>query len=174
MDIKNRFKDVNYCSKCGSKLQIELDRENKTRPVCPDCGWVYYKNPIPAAACLITNEFEEIVIIKRKFPPHPGEWALPSGYIEIYQSPEDAAIAEMKEETNLDGEIDYFIDYYDGFSPLYEKVISFGYKMKIVGGNLQAGDDAVEAKFVKFENLPELCFDAHKHYIKEWMKNREE
>lgn len=172
MNEKDRYKNVNYCLECGTKLEIKLDREDKSRPICSNCGWVYYKNPIPAAACLITNDKDEIVVIKRLFPPHAGEWALPSGYIEIYQTPEEAAVAEMQEETNLIGEVDYFIDYFDGYSPLYEKVISFGYKMKIVGGKLLAGDDAVEAKFVKFEDLPEICFAAHRHYLKLWRDSK--
>lgn len=168
MENKESFKDVNYCLRCGSKLNIKLDREEKSRPHCDECGWIYYKNPIPAAACLITNEKGEIVIIKRKFEPHPGKWALPSGYIEVYQNPQEAAIAEMKEETNLEGEVDYFIDFFSGSSPIYENIISFGFKMKIIGGQLQAGDDALEAYFVKPDDLPEICFASHRYFLEKW------
>jgi len=77
----------------------------------------------------------------------------------------------MKEETGLDGEVIQFLDYYSGYSPIYEKVISFGFLMRILGGTLKAGDDAAEAKFVSFEKLPPLAFDSHNHYINLY-KNR--
>ncbi|PID29904.1 MAG: ADP-ribose pyrophosphatase [Candidatus Cloacimonadota bacterium] len=161
-----RYEDINYCQKCGYKLILEEDRESKIRPHCNQCGWVYYKNPIPAAACVILNEKNQILIIKRKFEPNPGEWALPSGYIEIDQTPEEAAVAEMFEETGLIGEVAEFIDYFTGSSPIYESIISFGFFMKVTDGSLHAGDDALEAKFVDFDALPEIAFPAHLHYIK--------
>jgi 8-oxo-dGTP diphosphatase len=169
--IEELYQDKNYCIKCGSKLEIKKDRENKIRAICPNCNHIVYLNPIPASACLIVNEKNEVLIIKRKFEPNPGEWALPSGYIEIYQTPEEAAVSEMKEETGLDGEVIQFLDYYSGYSPIYEKVISFGFLMRILGGTLKAGDDAAEAKFVSFEKLPPLAFDSHNHYINLY-KNR--
>ena len=167
---KESYKNVNYCLRCGSKMEIFTDRENKLRCKCTNCGWTFYKNPIPAAACVIFNEKNELLVIKRKFEPKAGEWALPSGYIEIDQSPEDAAIVEMKEETGLVGEVEMFIDYKPNPSPLYEMVISFGFLMRVVGGKLQAGDDAAEARFVALDNLPEICFASHRYFIEEAKK----
>ena len=76
----------------------------------------------------------------------------------------------MKEETGLVGEVDMFIDYKPNPSPLYEMVISFGFLMRVVGGKLQAGDDAVEARFVALDNLPEICFASHRYFIEEAKK----
>jgi len=44
--------------------------------------------------------------------------------------------------------------------------------MNIIGGTLEAGDDASEAKFVSYENLPEICFASHRHFIEIWKKNK--
>lgn len=164
---KDSYKNINHCLHCGGKMQVTNDRENKLRPRCTECGWTFYKNPIPAAACVILNEQNEIVVIKRKFEPNPGEWALPSGYIEIDQSPEQAAIDEMLEETGLIGEVVKFLDYKPNPSPIYEMVISFGFLMKVVGGKLQAGDDAVEARYVPLDQLPEICFASHRYFIEQ-------
>lgn len=166
MKKENRYKNVNYCIKCGSKLKIVKDRENKVRPHCMNCGWTFYKNPVPASACVILNNDHELLVIKRKFAPKAGEWALPSGYVEINQWPEEAAVAEMKEETGLDGKVYRFVDYYLGHSPIYERIISFGFLMKITGGKLKAGDDAEKAEFCKLDNLPDICFESHRHYLK--------
>ncbi len=162
---KESYENVNFCLKCGNKMDLLADREGKVRPQCTNCDWTFYKNPIPASACVIINDNKEIVIIKRKYEPNAGGWALPSGYVEIDQNPAECAVDEMKEETGLDGEVIVQLGYDTEFSPIYEKVISFGFLMKITGGELQAGDDAVEARFVSFEKLPEIVFPSHVKFI---------
>jgi len=166
MDInKLSYKDVNYCLRCGGIMDLKNDREGKLRAICSSCNWTYYKNPIPAVACVILNKDNEILIIKRLVEPQPNKWALPSGYVEINQSPEQAAVDEMLEETGLKGGVKQFLGFFDGFSPIYEKVLSLGFWMDIRGGKLQAGDDAGEAKFLAIDKLPVLAFEAHTHFV---------
>ncbi len=163
---KHNYTEVNFCLRCGKELHLKVDKESKLRPHCHSCGWVYYKNPVPAAAILVLNEREELLLVKRMCEPAAGEWALPSGYIEIYQSPEETAVDELKEETGLTGEIARFIGYYFGDSPICEKVLSLGFRLKVTGGKLQAGDDAEEARFIPREELPHIAFAAHRHFIR--------
>ena len=162
---KESYQNVNFCLKCGNKIELQTDKEGKIRPQCVKCDWIYYKNPIPASACVILNDKNEVVIIKRKFEPNAGGWALPSGYVEINQTPAECAVDEMKEETGLDGEVIVQLGYDTEFSPIYEKVISFGFLMKITGGELLAGDDAAEARYVSFDDLPEIVFPSHVKFI---------
>ncbi len=166
MEIKeSSYKGVNFCLRCSGRMNLVKDRENKLRSRCSKCGWNYYKNAVPAVACLVINEAKEILIIKRLVEPKPGFWALPSGYIEINQSPEEAAVDELQEETGIVGEVKEFLGYYDGTSPIYEKVLSLGFWLDIKGGHLEAGDDAGAAKFVPFSRLPKLAFDAHTFFV---------
>ncbi|MDP8202382.1 MAG: NUDIX hydrolase [Candidatus Tenebribacter burtonii] len=162
---KESYNNVNFCLKCGNKMELRVDKEGKIRPKCTKCNWTYYKNPIPASACVILNDQNKVVIIKRKFEPNAGDWALPSGYVEIDQTPAECAVDEMKEETSLDGEVIVQLGYDTEFSPIYEKVISFGFLMKITGGKLQAGDDAVDARYVSFDELPDIAFPSHVKFI---------
>jgi 8-oxo-dGTP diphosphatase len=164
------YKGIHFCQQCGSKLEFNDDHEGKLRPKCSHCGFTYYKNPIPASAVIILNEKNEVVVIKRKFEPKAGGWALPSGYIEIDQNPEDCAVDEMREETGLEGKVEKFLGYFSDYSPIYEKVISFGFLMTIIGGELQAGDDAVEARYVSLDNLPEICFPSHVAFLEKVKK----
>ena len=59
---KDSYKDINFCIRCGNELSIQNDNEDKLRPHCEKCGWIFYKNPIPASACVILNNKNEIVI----------------------------------------------------------------------------------------------------------------
>lgn len=168
-EVKNvidLYRNANYCQVCGNKLELKNDREGKLRAICPKCGFILYKNPIPAVAILVQNDASELLLVKRLCEPCAGMWALPSGYIEINMTPEENAIAEMKEETGLDGEILHYIDWYYGYSPIYLRTLSIGFCMKVTGGIFQAGDDAAEARFFPLHDLPPIAFAAHRHFIK--------
>lgn len=115
------------------------DHEEKARLVCTACGRMQYKNPIPAVAILVLNDTGELLLVKRKAAPQAGMWALPSGYMEIFLTPEQNAIAELQEETGLEGEIERFISWHYGYSPIYERVLSLGFRLRANGGKLQAG-----------------------------------
>jgi len=163
---KPQYPEVKFCQGCGSPLVPKEDHEGKTRLVCEDCGRVHYKNPIPAVAVLVLNPAGELLLVKRKFAPSAGMWALPSGYMEIFLSPEENAVAELKEETGLEGEVEHFISWFYGYSPIYERVLSLGFRMRVTGGSLQAGDDAEEAEFFSLQELPPIAFDAHRSFIR--------
>lgn len=165
MDTFERYKDVNYCLRCANPLVIKTDREDKIRPQCPACGWTYYKNPVPAVAIVMINSANELLLVKRKFEPAAGAWALPSGYMEVNLSPEENALEELLEETGLLGEIRRCIGWYYGNSPIYEKVLSIGFRIDLRGGSLEAGDDAEEAAFVPLDALPPIAFASHRDFI---------
>ncbi len=167
---KENYLGINNCLRCGTGLVLKDDHEGKLRPQCPACEWIYYKNPVPAVAVVVFNEKNELLIIKRKDEPHAGCWSLPSGYMEIYQTPEDTAIDEMEEETGLIGEVNHFIGYFSGHSELYQQVLSFGFNMKVAGGLLAAGDDAAEACYVALDKLPPIAFAAHRYFIQKEMQ----
>ncbi|MDD2506843.1 MAG: NUDIX hydrolase [Candidatus Cloacimonetes bacterium] len=164
--VKDLYQNANYCQSCGGRLELKEDREGKLRGICPTCGFILYKNPIPAVAIFALNDNSELLLVKRLYEPRAGMWALPSGYIEINMSPQENAISEMEEETGLLGEVDHFIDWYYGYSPIYLRTLSLGFRMRIIGGELHAGDDAEDTRFFQLDKLPPIAFDAHRHYIK--------
>jgi thiamine-phosphate pyrophosphorylase len=52
-----------------------------------------------------------------------------------------------------------------GQNPLAGEVLVAGYHVHIVGGKLEAGDDAVEAAYFPLQLLPELAFQSHARII---------
>ena len=163
--IQHLYQDANFCQRCAAPLALKNDHEGKTRAVCEACGFVLYRNPIPAVAILAVDERNRLLLVKRKLDPAAGKWALPSGYMEITHTPEENAVAEMREETGLDGEIERCVGWYYGFSPIYYRVLSICFRMRITGGILQAGDDADEAAFFPLDALPPIAFAAHREFI---------
>ncbi len=56
--------------------------------------------PIPSVGALVVQH-GHVLLIQRGQPPAQGHWTLPGGVIEVGETPEEAVIREVREETNL-------------------------------------------------------------------------
>lgn len=159
---------IKYCPKCGSKLKLSRIEEEK-RLACPACQWVNYENPLPSSAALVRNDKGEVLLVKRGKEPGKGKWALPSGFIEIDETPEKACLRELKEETGLKGEIVRLVGVYSQKSLLYRNVLIIGYEVE-ARGNLSPGSDSLKAEFFPLDNLPDIPFSSHRKMIEDGIK----
>ncbi|MCK4369585.1 MAG: NUDIX domain-containing protein [Candidatus Lokiarchaeota archaeon] len=111
-----------------------------------------------------------IVLIKRKYPPFQGFYALPGGFIETGEKPQQALLREVKEETNLNVKIIGKIGIFDEEGRDPRGIIhSTAYKCLVDDtSNMRSGDDSKEVELISKERLKdlELAFD-HKKIIKE-------
>ncbi|MCG2706721.1 MAG: NUDIX hydrolase [Candidatus Omnitrophica bacterium] len=112
-----------------------------------------------------------IVLIQRSNPPFG--WALPGGFLDYGESLEEAVTREAKEETGLDlVDLKQFHTYSQPQrDPRFHTIGTvFIAKAK---GEPKAGDDAVDSKVVKFNEIPklDLAFD-HKKILQDYMKHK--
>jgi len=164
--------DVKYCPKCATELVSRLDGDRK-RPTCPDCGFVFYFNPIVGAGALVETE-GRVVLVRRGVEPKAGLWCLPSGYVEADELVEQAAVREMKEETGLEIEIDDMLGVYS-FGREPQTGVLLLYAAHTVGGVLQAGDDAAEVGVFAPDELPseeQIAFGTHLQALRDWRRAR--
>ena len=157
-----------FCPQCGTKLKSRRIEKEK-RLACSECRWVYYENPLPSSAALVRNKKGEVLLVKRGKEPGKGKWALPSGFIEIDETPEKACLRELREETGLKGEIMRLVGVYSQKSLLYRNVLIIGYEVK-ARGNLSPGSDSLKAEFFPLDNLPDIPFSSHKKMIEDGIK----
>jgi len=123
-----------------------------------------YKYPRPAYTVDIAIfQTDKILLIKRGHPPYQGKWALPGGFMDMNETPEQAAKRELKEETGLIIEkLEQFKTYgaidrdprHRTISTVYYTILDDTKKTSII-----AGDDAAEAEWFSVKKLPELAFD---------------
>ena len=149
-----------YCPICANKLRTGF-LDGRERQICGSCGFIHYVNPLPAAA-MVLFKYQDVLLVKRRFEPRIECWSLPAGFIEADETPEQAAIREVKEETGLDVRIKQLVDVHSGCHDMKSRIILVVYWGEIEGGSLQAGDDALEARFFHINKLPsQMAFNSH-------------
>lgn len=96
---------------------------------------------------------DEVLLVRRAFPPRQGEWSLPGGRLELGESLEDAVRREVREETGIEVAVGPLVEVFDRVHRddagrvRYHFVI-VDYLCRPIGGTLCAGDDAADARWV--------------------------
>lgn len=90
-----------FCSYCGGMLVKRCpEGDHCDRFVCDQCGDINYENPKILVACFATYN-NKLLWMKRKIAPMAGYWFIPTGFMELGESPEEATARELKEETGV-------------------------------------------------------------------------
>ncbi len=149
---------VRFCPLCGTPTQDQF-LFNRMRARCPACHWTHFEDPKVAAAVLVEQD-GSVLLTRRVNPPHAGEWSLPAGFVDAHEDPADAAARECLEETGLVVRITGLLKIIAGREHDHGADFVVLYRAEVIGGVLQAGDDADEAAFFPREALPPLAFSA--------------
>jgi NAD+ diphosphatase len=117
------MKPFRFCPWCGVEL-VEAIRGDRIRRGCPSpaCGFVHWANPTPVVAAIIEHE-GKILLARGKGWPEKV-FALVTGFLEANESPQDAVLREVKEETDLDGTLVALIGVYP-FEMRNELIVAF-------------------------------------------------
>ena len=148
------------------------DREvyGKVRRVCPECRFVQFIDPKVSAAVLAEKE-GKVLLVKRSMEPARGSWCLPGGFIEMGETPQEAAARECKEETGLDVEISGLVDVYS-YEDYRGRGVLILYKGQIVGGQLESGDDAAKVGLFGPNTLPApIAFETNVRALAAWRES---
>ncbi len=118
------------------------------------------QRPILGVGAVVWNEKGEIVLIRRGNEPRRGEWSIPGGRVEWGETILEAISREVREETGLEVEIAGLIEVVDSLSRADDGGVARHYVLvdfaaRAVAGELRAGDDASEARWVSHAELAE-------------------
>src|SRR6056297_2939090 len=159
-----------FCYKCGSKTAIS-QVEGRRRAYCPDCQTILYDNPIPSVAVCTQNKDKQILLVKRAVNPEKGKWCLPGGFVEKGETTRETALRELREETGLSAHSPQLLGVETHLNGYFGDILLIGYSVILENFDLEAGDDAEEANFFDFNDMPEIAFGAHRIFIKRYRKN---
>lgn len=126
-----------------------------------------YKYPHPAVTtdCVIfgfDGSAINILLVERGIEPYKGSWALPGGFLRMDETAEEGALRELREETGV-GEV--YLEQFHVFSSVdrdpRERVITVAFLALVRNSDyrLIAGDDAANAQWFLWDELPMLAFD---------------
>jgi len=106
---------------------------------------------IPCVGGIVHDERHRLLLIRRANDPGRGLWSLPGGRVETGETDQQAVVREMHEETGLLVES----------GPLIGRVVRGNYaiadyRCTVVGGELRAGDDALDARWCSAAELRAL------------------
>jgi 8-oxo-dGTP diphosphatase len=158
---------VRFCPRCAGRL-IRRDDHGSPRPTCVQCGYIYYRNPVPAAGVLLAWR-GELLMVRRKYDPRAGAWCLPAGFMEYGETPPHCALRELREETGIRGRLGDLFGVYAGHDDPRVHAVLILYTAERNGGRLTPGDDAIEARFFAPARLPRsIAFEAHRRALMEY------
>lgn len=153
-----------YCPFCGGPLTQRI-WEGRKRLYCNACNDALYENPVPASCLVVVDDRDRVLLVKRSVAPKIGWWCLPGGFMELQETPEAAALRELKEETGLDGRIEGLMGVMATPNRQYQTVLMIAYRVRRFTGTPTPGDDAAAVAWFSQDNLPPIAFSSHAHFI---------
>ena len=154
---------IKFCPRCGAAVAYE-NRFGKLRPVCPQCGWIYFSDPKVAAAVLVEQD-GRVLLVRRANDPFRGLWTLPAGFVDAGEDPAEAAARECLEETGLLVRVKRVVDVIAGREHPRGADFIIIYAAEILSGELIPADDADAADWFARDQLPPLAFRATHHVL---------
>jgi ADP-ribose pyrophosphatase YjhB (NUDIX family) len=162
-----------YCPRCGAPL-AEGVRFGRSRRFCRHCGFIHFHDPKVAVGALVSNG-QCVLLVRRSVHPRVGYWALPAGYMDGDELPEEALVREVAEEAGLRVEVCGLqeVTLLDGWGE--QRGLLLLYRAEPVGPceELAAHDDVSEARWFRPDEIPwdELAFDSTAELLRTWMIN---
>ncbi|PZS35550.1 MAG: NUDIX hydrolase [Pseudonocardiales bacterium] len=108
------------------------------------------------AGAIVFDSAGRLLLIQRGRPPAQGTWSVPGGRCLPGEAARDACVREVAEETGLRVSVQRHAGRVerDGTDGRIYDIDDF--VCAVVGGALQAGDDADEVRWVRCDELPGL------------------
>ncbi|GIL15855.1 MAG: NUDIX hydrolase [Chloroflexota bacterium] len=124
----------------------------------------YPAYPIPGVGVLAFDG-AKFLLIRRGKPPRAGEWSIPGGAIELGETARAAAVREFTEECGGVIELREVVDVVDIFWRDEQARLQYHYVVvdfwaEWRGGELRAQSDAMAARWVAVDELPQYNLPA--------------
>ncbi|MBI4498219.1 MAG: NUDIX hydrolase [Chloroflexi bacterium] len=161
--------ELTYCPRCGHRLaETLLETEDRPRLVCTSCAYVFYQNPRIVAGAIPIQD-GRVVLLRRGIEPRHGYWTFPSGFMELGETAEQAAVREAKEETNLEVAILSLLSVY---TRIEAGTVAVVYLARVVGGAPQINKEALEIATFLPQEIPwdDLAFESTRWALRDWVR----
>ena len=158
--------EFRFCPHCATPLDRQV-RGDRLRPVCPNCGYVHYRNPTAGVAVIVRRDDGALLLGRRgpKAGYGAGQWCIPCGHVEWDEDVRTAALREFAEETGLSVRLTGLAAVESNFHDPRQHTVGIWFHGTVTGGALEPDDDLVELGWFFIGALPELAFVTDRRVI---------
>ena len=162
---------MNFCGNCGQKTVEKIPLgDHQVRQVCSSCGNIHYVNPKVICGALVIHD-NQVLLCRRAIEPRYGLWTLPAGYMELFETMEQGAARETREEAEAEVEIEQLYCMYN--IPRIGQIYVL-FKASLIDGKFGAGEETIESRLFSEDEIPweQLAFPSVERTLKHYFADR--
>lgn len=162
---------MNFCTNCGGTTAEKIPLgDHQVRRVCTQCSYIHYVNPKVICGALALWE-NKVLLCRRAIEPRYGLWTLPAGYMELFETMEQGAARETREEAEAEVEIQQLYCMYN--IPRIGQIYVL-FKADLIEGKFGAGEETIESRLFAEDEIPwnDLAFPSVERTLWHYFENR--
>ena len=162
---------MNFCSNCGHKTAEKIPLgDHQVRRVCTQCNTIHYVNPKVICGALALWQ-DKVLLCRRAIEPRYGLWTLPAGYMELFETMEQGAARETREEAEAEVNIQQLYCMYN--IPRIGQIYVL-FKAELVDGEFGAGEETIESRLFSEDEIPwnDLAFPSVERTLRHYFADR--
>lgn len=162
---------MNFCTNCGGTTAEKIPLgDHQVRRVCTQCSYIHYVNPKVICGALALWE-NKVLLCRRAIEPRYGLWTLPAGYMELFETMEQGAARETREEAEAEVEIQQLYCMYN--IPRIGQIYVL-FKADLIEGKFGAGEETIESRLFAEDEIPwnDLAFPSVERTLRHYFADR--
>ncbi len=146
--------------------------DDRERLVCPDCGFIDYRNPRIVVGAVCTWE-DQFLLCRRAIEPSYGKWTFPAGFMELDETVAQGAAREAKEEAGVDVDIQDIIGIYE--VPQVGHIMIM-HRAPMQSPFFEAGSESLEVALFDWADIPwdDLAFPSVEWTLRRFMEVKDQ
>jgi len=168
--IQHQFPhNVRFCALCGGEMKMRSVLPDRKRfKVCHKCGFIHFPAPKLVAGCLVIDA-GRVLLLRRGITPRIGKWTFPGGYVDLGETPAQAALRETREEVGMRAQLGRVLGVYsDPAHPIAAVVV---YLATPGVEEASISPEATAVHYFAWQHIPweELAFRTTQDALRDWV-----